>query len=108
LPFSTDVQIESESIIKFIKNVNIRNKNTAIQYQSRLLSFEKFAKKDNSNVDKLIQQLKNKELDPYEVLNEFCIFLLNNNLSGATFKSKIMTVKTFLEYNDIEISPKKI
>jgi integrase len=107
LPFSTDVQIESESIIKFIKNVNIRNKNTAIQYQSRLLSFEKFAKKDNSNVDKLIQQLKNKELDPYEVLNEFCIFLLNNNLSGATFKSKIMTVKTFLEYNDIEIAPKK-
>jgi integrase len=107
LPFSTDVQIESESIIKFIKNVSLRNKNTSIQYQSRLLSFERFAKKDNSNVDKLIQQLKNKELDLYEVLNEFCIFLLNNNLSGATFKSKIMTVKTFLEYNDIEISPKK-
>jgi integrase len=107
LPFSTDFQIESESIIKFIKNVSIRNKNTAIQYQSRLLSFERFAKKDHYNVDKLIQQLKDKELDPYEVLNEFCIFLLNNNLSGATFKSKIMTVKTFLEYNDIEISPKK-
>ena len=110
MPFSTDFQIESESIIKFIKNVSIRNKSTAIQYQSRLLSFERFAKKDNdneSNVDKLIQQLKDKELDPYEVLNEFCIFLQNNNLSGATFKSKIMTIKTFLEYNDIEISPRK-
>lgn len=113
MPFSTDFQIESESIIKFIKNVSIRNKSTAIQYHSCLLSFERFAKNNNdnnnkSNVDKLIQQLKDKELDPYEVLNDYCLFLQNNyNLSGATFKSKIITVKIFLEYNDIEISPRK-
>ena len=77
MPFSTDVQIESESIIKFIKNISIRNRNTAIQYQSRLLSFERFAKKINdnkSNVDKLIQKLKDKELDPYDILNDYCLF----------------------------------
>ena len=32
------------SLIKFIKSVSIRNKNTATQYYFRLLLFEKFVK----------------------------------------------------------------
>jgi integrase len=109
LPFSTTFKIESESISKFIKRVGIQNKNTAKQYQSRLLSFERFVLKEykKSNVDKLIQQLKDKEIDPYDILNDYCLFLKNNNISSLTFKEKIITVKTFLEYNDIEISPRK-
>ena len=117
MPFPTTFQIESESIFKFIKNVDIRNKNSAKQYQSRLLFFERFAKdyyynkkdnKSNNNVDKLIQQLKDKELDPYDILNNFCLFLQTNyNLGTLAFRDKIITVKTFLEYNDIEISPRK-
>jgi integrase len=117
LPFSTTLQSDSESVSKFVKNGGIRNKGSAKQYQSRLLFFEKFAKdyynnndndNNNSNVDKLIQQLKDKELDPYDILNDFCLFLKNNyNFSGVTFKGKLMTIKTFLEYNDIEISPRK-
>ena len=114
MPFSTTFQTDSKSISKFIKNVSIRNKGSAKQYYSRLLSFERFAKdyyknsKSNNNVDKLLQQLKDKEIDPYDILNDFCQFLKNNwNLSGVTFRDKIITVKTFLEYNDIEISPRK-
>ena len=114
MPFSTNFQTDSKSISKFIKNVGIRNKGSAKQYYSRLLSFERFAKdyyknsKSNNNVDKLIEQLKDKEIDPYDILNDFCLFLKNNgNLSGVTFRDKIITVKTFLEYNDIEISPRK-
>ena len=115
MPFPTNFQTDSKSISKFIKNVGIRNKNTAKQYQSRLLSFERFAKdyyknsKSNDNVDKIIEQLKNGELDPYDILNDFCLFIQNNynSISGATFRDKIITVKTFLEYNDIEISPRK-
>ena len=115
MPFPTNFQTDSKSISKFIKNVTIRNKNTAKQYHSRLLSFERFAKdyykisKSNDNVDKLIEQLKYKEIDPYDILNDFCLFIQNNfnRISGATFRDKIITVKTFLEYNDIEISPRK-
>ena len=114
MPFSTTFQTDSKSISKFIKNVSIRNKGSAKQYYSRLLSFERFAKdyyknsKSNNNVDKLLQQLKDKEIDPYDILNDFCQFLKNNwNLSAVTFRDKIITVKTFLEYNDIEISPRK-
>jgi hypothetical protein len=104
LPFSTTLQSDSESVSKFVKNVGIRNKGSAKQYQSHLLFFEKFAKdyynnndndNNNSNVDKLIQQLKDKELDPYDILNDFCLFLKNNyNFSSVTFKGKLMMIKS--------------
>jgi len=95
--------------MKFIKGVSIRNKNTAKQYYSRLTVFEKFVNKEYEiNIDKLIQKLKSKEYDPYDILNDFCVFLQNNyNLSSVSFRDKIVTVKTFFEYNDIEISPRK-
>ncbi|HSE99499.1 MAG TPA: tyrosine-type recombinase/integrase [Nitrososphaeraceae archaeon] len=104
--------IQSELLQKFIASVSIRNEKTAIQYHSRLLLFEKFVKeKYGTNIDKLIQQLKsnsNEEYDPYDILNDYCTFLHNNcNIGSVTFRDKIITVKTFLEFNDIEISPRK-
>ena len=112
----TNLETDSESLSKFIKNVAIRNKNTAKQYYSRLLSFDRFVKEyfnnnnDNkkSNIDNIVNKLKNRELDPYDILNDFCLFLQDNyNLSSIAFRDKITTVKTFLEFNDIEISPRK-
>jgi integrase len=106
--FKTNIY-NSESLMKFIKGVSIRNKNTATQYFSRLTLFEKFVNKNYKiNIDKLIQKLKSKEYDPYDILNDFCVFLQDNrNLSSISFRDKIITVKTFLEYNDIEITPRK-
>ena len=101
---------DSESQTKLIKSVSIRNQNTAKQYHSRLLFFERFAQEQYKiSVDDLVQKLKNgKDCDPYDILNDFCLFLQNNyNIGSVTFRDKITTVKTFLEYNDIEINPRK-
>lgn len=50
-------------IIKFIRSTSIRNQNTAKQYHTRLLLFEKFVdKKYRTSMDNLIQQLKNKNM----------------------------------------------
>src|SRR5680860_350073 len=75
----------SDYLMKFITGVSIRNKNTAKQYYSRLTVFEKFVNKNYElNIDRLMQQLKNKEYDPYDILNDFCVFLQNNyNLSSV-------------------------
>ena len=99
----------SESLKKFIQSVTVRNKITAIQYNSRLLIFERFLKKNYKiNLDILIQKIKSTEYNPYDIFNDYCIFLQNNyNLGSLAFRDKIITVKTFLEYNDIEISPRK-
>ena len=106
--FSTDLY-HSESLMKFIKSVTIRNKNTAKQYHFRLLSFAKFIEeKYKIDLDKFLQQLKNKDFDPYDVFNEYSLFLQSNyNIGSITFRDKIITVKTFLEYSDIDISPRK-
>ena len=99
----------SSLMVKFVESVSKRNKNTARQYHLRLILFTKFVEeKYQTTMDNLIQQLKNREYDPYVVLNDFCIFIQKNyNLSSVTFRDKIITAKTFLEYNDIELSPKK-
>ena len=100
---------DSELLMKFINSVSIRNQNTAKAYLSRLLSFARFVKEKYEIIlDVLVQKLRDNEFNPYDILNEYCLFLKNNhNLSSTTFRDKIISVKTFLEFNDIELSPKK-
>ena len=101
----------SQSLEKFIKSVTVRNKGTAKEYNFRIVLFEKFVKeKYGINLDELIQKIKTTTLEyvPYDVLNDYCIFLQNNyNIASVTFRDRIITVKNFFEYNDIEISPQK-
>jgi integrase len=102
----------SQSLEKFIKSVTVRNKGTAKEYNFRIVLFEKFVKeKYGINLDELIQKIKTTpaaEYVPYDVLNDYCIFLQNNyNIAPVTFRNRIITVKSFLEYNDVEISPRK-
>ena len=98
-----------ESLIKFTNSVSVGNQNTAKTYYSRLLFFARFAKKKYGIIlDKMVQKLRDNEYNPYNILNEYCIFLKNNyNLSNTTLRDKIITAKTFLEFNDIELNPKK-
>ena len=43
------------------------------------------------SIDNLVKKLKNGELDPYDVLNDYCLFLKNNynNIGSVTFRDKI-------------------
>ena len=99
----------SESLVKFIISVSIRNRSTAKQYYSRLLFFARFAKENYGiNLKEMIHKINKSEYDTYDILNGYCLYLKNNsNLSNSAFRDKIVTAKTFLEFNDIEISPKK-
>ncbi|MGD1837266.1 MAG: tyrosine-type recombinase/integrase [Nitrososphaeraceae archaeon] len=100
---------ESKALTTFLETAKLGNRNTAIQYQSRLVAFDDFInQKYVINLDQLIEKLNHMELDPYDILNQYCIYLKNNsNILPSTFRDKIITTKTFLEYNDVEISPKK-
>lgn len=102
-------KLDLESLIKFTNSVSIGNKNTARIYYSRLLFFARFAKESYAiNLGEMIHQINTNEYNPYDILNDYCLYLKNNSkLSNSTFKDKIMTAKTFLEFNDIEFSPKK-
>ena len=84
------------------------NKNTANEYKFRLHTFEKFVLLQyNSTIDNLIDHIIHSKLNPYEILSDYCISLQEARLHSSTLKNRVITAKNFLEFNDIDINPRK-
>jgi integrase len=106
----------TNAISKYIKNVGAMNKTTANQYQTRLNSFSNYVAKEYSktvSIDDLIERIREGTEDPFDILNGYVGFLKQKDknprtsLSPVTLKSRVVTVKNFLEYYDVDISPRK-
>jgi integrase len=84
------------------------NKNTAIEYHFRLSNFEKFIiSQYNLTMDDFVGNILQSKLNPYEFLSDFCIHLQELGLHSSSLKNRVTTVKNFLEFNDVDISPRK-
>jgi integrase len=84
------------------------NKFTGNEYRARLDIFKDFIEtKYSLDVDSIIFDIKNKNQDPYSLLTEFARYLAERNISTSTLKQRVVTVKNFLEYHDIDISPRR-
>ena len=96
-------------IIKFVTNVSNMSKSTAYEYYRRLSNFETFVSSEyKTSVDDIIKKIKKDIFDTYDVLSNYGVFLQNNgNISIVTLKQRVVTTKNFLEYHDIDISPRK-
>ncbi|MFL6434797.1 MAG: tyrosine-type recombinase/integrase, partial [Nitrososphaeraceae archaeon] len=102
---------------KYIKNIRAMNKRTAHEYYLRLISFQDFvinrykAKNENeakTTLDNIITRINEGSEDPYEILSGYVVYLQTSyNISTLTLKQRVVTVKNFFEYFDIEISPRK-
>ncbi|MGB8938242.1 MAG: site-specific integrase [Candidatus Nitrosopolaris sp.] len=100
---------QHESIMdKYIRNIRAMNKATAYEYFLRLNNFQEFVVRSyKTTVDSLITKLKEDE-DPYDILSSYVIYLQTTfNISISTLKARIITAKNFLEYSDVDISPRK-
>ena len=113
-PSTTSVQgskalaSDSKAISKYIKNVMTMNKATAYVYFTRLALFKSFISKAfNLHIDELIKRIKEGNEDVFEVLNEYGSYLNSTDISSITIKQRVVTVKNFFEYHDIDISPRK-
>jgi hypothetical protein len=92
---------------KYIKTVKAMNKATARVYNFRLAYFDSFVSNDYS-LDDMVEQIKKGSQDPYDVLNNYICYLQQNaHVSPLTLKQRLVTVKNFLEYNDVDISSRK-
>src|SRR5215469_4507400 len=95
-------------INSYIKNVSTMNESTAVQYLSRLNDFEGFVTKDYElGVDRLLLKIKRGNQDPYHLLNGYAGYMKNRSISALTLNQRIVTVKNFFEYCDIDISPRR-
>ena len=97
-------------ITTYITNVSTMSKSTAREYFARLNDFKEFIAKEYNyrlSIDDLLVKVKKAHQDPYNLLNGYASYLRNRNISALTLKQRIVTVKNFLEYCDIDISPRR-
>jgi predicted transport protein len=100
---------ESKTLDKYIRNVGAMNKKTAYEYYIRLTTFQGFLINNYKvNLDDIITNLNEGIEDPYEILSGYVAYLQTGyNISALTLKIRIITAKNFLEYCDVDISPRK-
>jgi integrase len=99
----------SDKISAYISNVNMMGASTAREYKFRLDSLRFFIENTyDISIDTLIDQIKQGSKDVYYILSQYGGYLkTNNNISNLTLKQRVVTVKNFLEYYDVDISPRK-
>ena len=99
------------SVTDFLSAMSTMSRRTANGYAVRLNSFRKFVLVyygEHTTIDILIAKVKEGSESPYSVLNNYAAYLLKrNNVTNLTIKQWIVTVKNFLEYHDVDISPRK-
>jgi integrase len=82
-----------------------------MEYTKRLNSFRKFVLVNygkHITLDNLIIKIKKGSENPYSILSNYAVYLLNrNNVSNLTIKQWVVTAKNFLEYHDVDISPRR-
>ena len=103
--------MKDNCVTDFLSTMSTMSKHTANEYGKRLNSFRKFIFAhygEHITIDNLIVKVKKGSENPYSVLNNYGAYLLKvNNVSNLTLKQLIVTAKNFLEYHDVDISPRK-
>lgn len=86
------------------------SKSTADEYLGRLNNFKCFISSEYDSrltIDDLITKIKQGTEDPYNLLSRYAGYLRNCDVTTATLKQRVVTVKNFLEYCDVDITPRK-
>jgi integrase len=95
-------------VSSYLANVSIVNKATALKYRERLKKFEVFVIEHyDLAIDDIVVQITKGKIDVYDMLGIYVQSLNNNFISPVTLKNHVITIKNFLEYHDIDISPRK-
>jgi integrase len=106
---STKLGNRSNTVSKYLRSIHTMSKSTAKEYYMRLNSFQSFLLKDlKKSTDHIIEDIKLGSQDVYDILSGYSVYLQNNSdISAITLKQRIITAKNFLEYHDVDISPRK-
>jgi hypothetical protein len=120
-------RVRSLYVTKYTKNIQQANERTAEEYEYRLARFEKYIAEASEQeqqqpqnqdpritiipLDRVIDELKtsSKKIYPYDLLSGFVAYLQKEEgiENPNTIRYFVTTARNFLEYHDIEISPRK-
>lgn len=94
-----------------MKVLFVSHQTTAHEYLMRLNNFRNFvlAFYDGKfTLDELVSKVREGSEDPYTIIRNYAAFQQrNNNISNSTLKFRVVTLKNFLEFYDVDISPRK-
>ena len=93
----------------FLESIGRNSKNSRKSYRTGLHHFAEFLRisKPGQTPDTIISLSQNQRINQYELLDQFVSYLLNQHIAIASLKIYIAVVRSFLEYNDIDISNSK-
>lgn len=106
-----------EKVIKFLNSKARNSESTKKSYTIALAHFQIFLQKNTKyNLQTVLEPLEKKEIDVYDLLDDFIEYLRNRvdvyngntKLSEKTIAFYIAGVKSYLEKYDVEISSKKL
>jgi len=87
------------------------NESTAVKYNERLKKFQAFVSECYGlGIAEIVKRITKGKIDAYNVLGNYILDLKeknNHSISPITLKNYVITIKNFLEYSDIDISPRK-
>ena len=99
-----------ERVNTFLDSIGRRSKNSRRMYATGLRYFDRFLKtvhqSTHSDADIIILSLleAEKKLDVYNLLDQFVSYLSQQNIAVPSLKLYVTAVRSYLEYNDIDIS----
>lgn len=99
-----------ECLSKYLNSVKSMNQRTAIEYEYRLRKFDRYLSNVHSlSIDDTIDKLLKRKIDVYDLLAGFISYLKENEHieNPNTIRAWLIMARTFLEYHDVEISPRK-
>ena len=98
-------------VSRYLTNVAVVNESTAQKYNERLKKFGKYTDdRYGLGIQNIVTGIKQAKIDPYDLLTGHILFLKqesNNTIAPNSLKNHVITIKNFLEYSDIDISPRK-
>jgi integrase len=93
-------------LASYVGKKKVRSLKTAKTYQGALRVWA--ASRGSQDPDQAVQEIKDKRLDPYEVLQEFVLHLQKEGRAPKTITTYIGALKGFLVDSDVEISNEKM
>lgn len=98
-------------VSRYLTNIAVVNESTAQKYDERLKRFGKFVSVSYGlDIQDLVMKIRKSKLDAYDLLSRYILHLKqesNNTIAPNSLKNHVITIKNFLEYSDIDISPRK-
>lgn len=101
------MQVLDARVNTFLESIGRNSKNSRRSYRTGLHHFAEFLKPRKQTPDTIISLLQNQHINTYELLDQFVSYLLKQHIAITSLKIYIAVVRSFLEYNDIDISNSK-